>query len=1294
MKSRLSNIYAINNCGERSRSHFCQIKEINPINTESLNLFKVASSLVFTLIIVCVFHFTAKTQIESKLVWGGVVKDETFSHNVKQYLYLKGASYNLDDSELPLMNLSDEINGSYRVSAIENYEIESEPISSSELIHLKDYASSISDKIQFEVNSQIVRGKTIVRVQFLPFIKKNGAIEKVTNIKIDYKKSSFSNASRSNWKSNSVLASGTWYKVGVAKSGVVKLDYNFFKSVGFTPEVTNLANLRVFGAKGGRLPEDNLNEPIDDLEQLPVLYKGEADEKINKGDYAIFYVEGPHDWIFNGSDYNYRHNIYSDSSYFYFSFNSPAPVLTVGNQAVVTGGAIVSTFDHHVVHEIENSNLISSGRLWFGENFGAKTSYSIDFNIPNIRTSENATIKTSVAIRSLNSNSSMSVSAGTIGSGSINGGSVSGNYTDSFAKYLSTSFSGRPSTGKFSVLVNFNKATNESQAWLDKIEINCKRNLIFNGTPLLFRNVSTFSGNSTFTFQLSNPSSEIEIWNVNNATLPRKMQLSRVSGAVRFNAIADTAEYIAFNPVNVDVPQKAALIGNQDIHALVSQSVDFLIIAPELFLGHAEELAEIHREYDDLKSVVVDVQHIYNEYSGGRQDLAAIRNLVRHLVEDADNGGPRYVLLFGDASYDFKNKITGNTNFIPIYQTQNSLDPTGSIATDDFIAYTSPNFNGTITQGEMAVGVGRFPVKTVRQAADAVNKVRSYYGDAAFGAWRNRLTFIGDDEDGNRHMEQVDELATQVDTNFPNYNVNKVLADAYPQRATPGGHRYPDVNDAIDNSVLRGSLTMNYLGHGGELGWAHERILEVSQINKWNNISNMPLMVTATCEFSRFDDPKRTSAGEFVFLNPDGGGIGLLTTTRLVYSTPNFELATRFNRVAYEELNDEMPRLGDLVRLTKQGLTSINSRVFALLGDPALRLAYPKEKVVTTAIPDTIRALDLVTISGEVRDRKTDELLNNFNGVVYPTVYDKEKELRTLNNDGNSGTMSFKSRTSVLFRGKASVKNGKFTFSFVVPKDIDFNYGIGKISYYAENGVTDANGFDQGFVVGGKNPNAAEDKLGPQVDLYMNDSTFVNGGMTNENPSIYAKLFDQNGINTTGSGVGHDITATIDANTANQIVLNEYYETELNSYQKGSVTYPLSDLSEGNHTLQLKAWDVYNNSSTADIAFVVSASEDLALSHVLNYPNPFTTNTDFYLEHNHPNQDLFVRIQVFTISGKVVKTIDGMYNSKGFRLGPINWNGLDDFGDKIGKGVYVYKVMVKSPNGDVADKFEKLVILH
>ncbi len=394
--------------------------------------------------------------------------------------------------------------------------------------------------------------------------------------------------------------------------------------------------------------------------------------------------------------------------------------------------------------------------------------------------------------------------------------------------------------------------------------------------------------------------------------------------------------------------------------------------------------------------------------------------------------------------------------------------------------------------------------------------------------------------------------------------------------------------------------------------------------------------------------------------------------------------------------------MGDITRQTKF-LSGPGYRHFTLLGDPAVRLAYPQKKVFTTEINqhtvtqglnDTISALGKVTIKGFVGDANGNKL-STYNGAVYPTVFDKSVKYTTLGNDlGPAGVLNFYLQKNVLYKGKASVTNGDFEFSFIVPKDISYQYGLGRISYYVQNGETDGAGYYDKLIIGGSDANAKPDNKGPEVKLFMNDNKFVYGGTTNENPKLYAELFDSSGINTVGNGIGHDLVAILDANTSKPVVLNEYYQADLNSFQSGKIVYPYSNLSEGTHTLSLKVWDVQNNSSSNQTEFVVAPAADLALRHVLNYPNPFTSNTKFFVEHNQCCSSLNLEIQIFTISGKVVKTINRPVLNEGFRTEGIEWDGKDDFGDKIGRGVYVYRVLLKDANGKHAEKYEKLVILN
>ena len=658
----------------------------------------------------------------------------------------------------------------------------------------------------------------------------------------------------------------------------------------------------------------------------------------------------------------------------------------------------------------------------------------------------------------------------------------------------------------------------------------------------------------------------------------------------------------------------------------------------------------------------------------------------------------------GDGSVDNKYRISGNSNYIPTFESDNSIHPASSYVSDDFYCMLDSSEGQWVIAEVLDISVGRMPVQTIDQANAAVTKIERYISSQAMKDWRNTICFVADDEDGGLHMRDANSMSKIIDTSGPQYNVEKIFIDAYNQYSTPGGARYPDAREAIKRQVERGALIVNYTGHGGEVGWAHERILTLDEVNNWTNRYSLSLFFTATCEFSRWDDPGRTSAGELVFLNPDGGGIALLTTVRLVYAFANKQLSEVFYRNVFKKVNGEMPRLGDIYKEVKtQRSGDKNARNFTLLGDPGLRLAYPHYNAVTTSINgkpvsqiDTIGALGLVEIKGHVEDLNGNKL-TQYNGTIYPTIFDKRYDVKTLGNDGPQGAISFNIQNKKLFRGKASVTAGDFSFKFVVPKDIAYNYDKGKISYYGENLVIDANGYSDDFIVGGTDPNAEKDDLGPEIELYMNDYTFIYGGITDESPMFIAKVFDEHGINMAGTGIGHDISVVLDNKTAEPISLNDYYSASVNSYKDGEVRYPFEDLAAGPHKLTFKAWDVYNNSSEAVLEFVVEEYKDITLAKVLNYPNPFTTHTSFWFEHNQPNTVLDVKIQVFTISGKVVKTIDEVIQTVGYNQNlnnPISWDGLDEYGDKLGKGVYIYKLKVRSRrNGTSAEKIEKLVIL-
>jgi hypothetical protein len=1205
-------------------------------------------------------------------------------------LQFDNASFNFPFDSLPLFNKT-----IYLPSSTNNVQVKIQ-IEASEPLSLKEQSALLNKNIPtlIESKSKIswYRKKPIVSISFNPIYRdvNTNEIYKVTSFSYFITPITERNSSSTqmNFKVNSVLRYGDWFKIGVIEDGVYQLTYSDLQSIGINVENLRSDQIRLFGNGGGHLPFNNSKPRLDDLEENAIEVVDGGDGIINSGDYILFYGQDPHRWKYVNGRFNHVVHLFSDTTYYFvtrdYEIGTPKRI----NKQNITAAPdlTVNSFNDFQYHEVDLMNFVKSGRNWYGESFAFNKDQSFDFSFPNAIGST-AEIKSNMAFRVIGKSSTFAFDINGTNILNISHSGVSGGYYADYAAIVAGKNSFNLSSDNFKVRIRFSNLSTADNGWLDYIEVLCDRQLKMTGNQMTFRNKESANAN-IIQYNLSGLSNH-KVWNV---TIPTAVSEVTINSNNFKSHGGEINEYVAFSNSNFLKAKNFGKIANQDLHGI--QSADYVIVTHPDFINQANQLANYHRTYSKLNTVVVTTQQLYNEFSSGSQDITAIKSFNKMLYDRAGtdpNKMLKYVLLLGDASYDYKNRIPGNTNFVPAYQSWNSHSPLGSYVSDDYIGFLDDN-ESDLLSSTLDVGVGRIMANNTTQAQDVINKTIHYLSNpACMKPWRNKLTFIGDDEDTNIHMLQSDFLATKIDTTYPDYNLDKIYLDAFQQVSNAGGSTYPDVNTAIDQSTEKGSLIINYVGHGGELGLAHERILGLSQIKGYQNFDALALYVTATCEFSRFDDPERTSAGEFTLLNPQGAALGLLTTTRLVYSSPNFELTQKFFAVAFEKIDGEWPRLGDLLRISKIGGSNINYRNFSLLGDPAAQMAYPEYNVISTSVPDTIKSLQKITISGMITD-DFGQKINNFNGVVYPTIYSQRKKQSTLNNDGH-GVMEFETQINALFNGKASVKNGDFEFSFIVPKDIDFKYGTGKISYYAENGTLDASGSDESFQIGGRDGNPNADNVGPTINLWMNDESFVMGGMTDENPMIFAKVFDQNGINTVGNGIGHDIVAVIDENTANSINLNDYYESELNSYQKGAISYNLNSLSEGKHTLRLKVWDVYNNSSEAVTEFYVSKSSTFNIEHVLNYPNPFTTNTDFYFDHNALGQQLEVRIQIFTISGKLVKTIDHLEQSDGYRAGPINWNGRDQYGDRIGKGTYIYKVKVTNSFGQTIEKFEKIVIL-
>lgn len=1270
-----------------------------------------------------------QTPASSIITWlapGTVKPSDT---ETERFLNFTGAHFEPEDGLLPRyfqkVSLTNDVNSFETLLT----DVVFEPISDAEAAIIKK-PGLISTEISVKSTISIQKKQKYGIVSFIP-IRKNalsGKFERLVSFNLSIDKNAgtaktFLMPPAHTYAPNSVLQTGTWYKVAISQDGIYQLNGAFLQNLGIDLSTLNPQNIRIYGNGGGMLPELNSAARKDDLVENAIFVQGEGDGVFDANDYVLFYGQGPQTWSYNALNcpkFNHTLNLYSDSAYYFINVDLGAGK-RIQNQSSSTATVthVVNTFDDYGFHENDNVNFIKSGRQWFGEFFDNIASYNFTFNFPNIDMSANTTVLANIASRSTTSSANYSVISQT-GSTTINIGSTPGDSYSDYAIMGSGCYSFNANNPTVGITVT--KLTAGALAWLDYVEINTRRQLVFAGDQTAFRDAQSFGAGNVAQYDLTS-SVAVQVWDVTDPTNVYNQITNVVGSTYQFVLPADTLrQFVAHSGASYLTPVISGTVANQNLHALSDK--DFIIVAHPDFYDDAVTLGLFHEAHDSLSTIVVTPQQVYNEFSSGAQDISAIRNFVKMFYDRATTASefPQYLLLYGDGSYDNKKRFSSNTNFVPTYQSLNSTILTQSYVSDDFYGLLDDPEGIWSSSDAIDIGIGRFPVKSITESNTVLKKVLDYNktgfvpsvtnngcsnlaSNSPFGDWRNMVCFIGDDEDGGLHQSDANKLATMIDTAYDDFNVDKIYLDAYPQESTPGGARFPTASEAIDKRIEKGSLIMNYTGHGGEVGLAHERVIEVSQINGWTNYSHLPLFFTATCEFSRFDDPERTSAGEYVLLSPLGGGIALFTTVRLVFASGNFALNRDFYEQAFEPVGGKMQKLGDLFEYVKNepAGNSVNSRNFTLLGDPALTLAYPKYEVstdtvnsiaVSAASSDTLNALSLVSVSGFVRDAGG-AVLTSYNGVIYPTVYDKSQNVTTLVNDASSGPpYTFGIQKNILYKGKASVTNGAFNFSFVVPKDIAYAYGIGRISYYAENGTEDANGYYEKVIIGGSNDSAAADNTGPTVSLYMNDAKFVFGGLTDESPDLFAVLKDENGVNTVGNGIGHDITAVLDGSTENSVVLNDYYQADLNSYKSGTIRYPFSELSEGKHTLSLKVWDVYNNSSQSFTEFIVAHSAELALSHVMNYPNPFTTKTQFFFEQNQCCQVLNVQVQIFTVSGKLVKNIDQYVQAVGFRSDPIEWDGRDDFGDRIGKGVYVYRIKVKTSEGSVAEKFEKLVILN
>lgn len=1116
------------------------------------------------------------------------------------------------------------------------------------------------------------------------------------------------------YRPNSTLSTGVWSKISVKEAGIYKVDVAFLSQMGFNTSDLPSGSIRLYGNGGSMLSESDAALPIDDLQENPIMVVDGGDGIFNGSDYFLFYANGPDRWVKDSMNKKFFHqkNIYADSAYYFLTVGGTGKRINILQvNAIPTISA--NTFNERFFHELDTVNLLSSGKDWFGEEFadapGKSLTRNFSVSLPGVQLTSPVTLVSDCIARSVNAGSRFDVRINNQLVQQVNIASTGAGIYDLFAQQSGQSVNTVVSRENLQITYSYIPGSFNSQGWLNWFEIHSRNNLTIPNTGrLLFRDWNSV-GNNICEFIIKNANSTTQVWEITDPLSPVFIQGNFSSGELRIkNDASRLREYIAFNPANALIPVPAGKIQNQDLHH--AQPADYLIVTNKILLPQAERMAAFHRKKNDLKVSVVTTEQVFNEFSSGAQDPTAIRDFVKMYFDKFSGNSadkPKYLLLFGDASFDYKNRVNNNTNLVPAYQSKISLDPLSTYTSDDFYGFLNDNedINSGLITNLLDIGIGRIPAKNLGEAKNYVDKVEAYYSKESFGPWRTNISFVADDEDNNLHFEDAELITGTAATTNPLFNVQKIYLDAFRQESGAAGSRYPLVNETINSKIFNGTLLLNYNGHGGAARLAEEVILDQPMINSWNNPFRLPLFITATCDFAPYDNPFINSIGENIILRPRTGGIGLMTTTRLVFSFSNRIMNNNYMRFALEtDANGRYKSLGEAIMTAKNYTyqTSgdiVNNRKFTLLGDPALTLAFPKFKIRTTKInsspvpgqADTLRTGKKTAVEGEVTDN-SGSVLSGFNGTIYASVYDKPQTITTLGNDAGSIPAGFQQQATVLFKGKATVSNGKFRFEFKMPKDINYQYGNGKISYYADDGALDGSDYFSGFKIGGSEVATDPDKSGPEIKAWLNDEKFVNGSIVNPLPVLILKLTDSSGINTSGTGIGHDISVTLDNNNSKVFVLNDFFEADLDNYRQGKVRFQLPELNPGPHSIRIKAWDVLNNSSEINMDFLVVNDDELFIDHLLNYPNPFTTKTQFWFEHNKPGQDLLVQVQIYSLAGRVIKTIEKTINTPGNRSSDVEWDAKDEFGDKVAKGVYLYRIRILSHGSKPRSFFEKLVV--
>lgn len=1085
----------------------------------------------------------------------------------------------------------------------------------------------------------------------------------------------------------SVLADGHWVKIRVSESGVCRMSFSELRSAGLEP-----SQVRVFGYGGAQKEQDFSKPNIDDLPQVPV-YVGE--------DYILFYVQGPISWTYNGSRFAHTRNTYSDFGYYLLSDDAGDMLLFPEAEAVSGSPTDVTYYSYYQVQDEDSVNLIDrtgvsgGGRTFYGEQFAAGQTRTFTFSTP-YANGDNSSVYIDMAANAATT-STVKAKLNNTSSKSIYISSIPDHYTFGVAGTIS--MNGASEEQNQRVTIQFVNSNASALAWLNYIEITTPSELVMTGSYMGIRSLVNRNTTNPVRFLLRNATASTQIWDVTDLAAIQRMPTTMVDDQLAWvGTQADGVhEYIAVNTDGTKFVQ-AEVVGevkNQNLHAL--NNIDYIIICPEGYEDLSEDLAKAHEAKQAITYAIVTDQQVYNEFSSGTPDATAYRWLMKMLYDRAKNGigqQPRWLLLMGHGTFDNRKLLRNSgTSLLLTYQSKNSVNEIKAYATDDYFAYLDDN-EGTIdTQGRMDIGVGRLPVESLDEARTTVDKLIQYIRNEQTGKWKNQLVYLADDGENGTHTETAEKSAELVRIKNPDFIVHKIFLDAYPQEVNASGESYPLAKNRVLNLLKNGVLFFNYSGHGGYNAITNESILNLKDIAGMTN-KNQAFWLFATCNFAQCDAGKR-SAAETAVLNPKGGAIGILAATRTVYASQN----TNLNRSVCDTLFGHSDvfhydmTLGEAISIGKNLLGSDENKLaYVLLGDPCMRLNYPTDYHVETLTEmDTLNALSVQHVEGRIIDEDLNTV-SDFNGKVDITIYDKMQSIPTRDNDNAGGdprVIAYNDYPNTIFSGATDVKDGLFNYTFMVPKDIRYNFDNGRIVYYAVTAdsleTAEAVGHFEQFIIGGTGSTVAIDTIGPEMEIYLNSPAFRNGDKTYATPRFFANLYDKNGINTAGAGIGHDLMLIIDDDPKMIYSLNEYFTSANNSYQAGQVSYLMEELANGPHSLTFRAWDLLNNSTTKSLNFIVEAGLDPSIYNVTTYPNPVQQSGVVHLivNYDQPDELIETEIYLYNTAGQMV------YSHKQDNPDAVSIN-LPSLG--LNTGVYIYSVKIKSASSKYSTTSGKIIV--